>query len=247
MEKKYYLRGLGLGIIVTAVIMGIALSGGAATREMTDEEVIARARELGMTEDTRLLEPAEENQEEETPAETKEPVKKDVAVKAEAEAQKKDAETAAEAEAQKKDAETAAKTEAQKKDAETAAKTEAQKKDESEAAEAGTKPSADTSEPKKDTNEMTKQDDDGNAKLTGTETDGDTKPVSGGTKSVTIVSGDSSYTIAKKLEAAGVVDSASSYDTYLCEHGYDKKLRTGTFQIPEGATEEQIAKIVTGQ
>ena len=28
MEKKYYFRGLGLGIIVTAVIMGIALSGG---------------------------------------------------------------------------------------------------------------------------------------------------------------------------------------------------------------------------
>jgi len=245
MEKKYYLRGLGLGIIVTAVIMGIALSGGVTTREMTDEEVKVRARELGMTEDTRLLEPTEENQEEETPAETKEPVKKDVAVKAEAEAQKKDAETAAE-------------TEAQKKDAETAAETEAQKKDESEAAEAGTKPSADTPEPKKDTNEMTKQDDNGNTKLTGTETedtekpagaetDGDTKPVSGGTKSVTIVSGDSSYTIAKKLQAAGVVASASSYDTYLCEHGYDKKLRTGTFQIPEGATEEQIAKIVTGQ
>ncbi len=62
MEKKYYLRGLGLGIIVTAVIMGIALSGGPVTREMTDEEVIARAKELGMTEDTRLLEPTEENQ-----------------------------------------------------------------------------------------------------------------------------------------------------------------------------------------
>ena len=47
MEKKYYFRGLGLGIIVTAVIMGIALSGG-KEREMTDEEVIARAKKLGM-------------------------------------------------------------------------------------------------------------------------------------------------------------------------------------------------------
>lgn len=54
MEKKYYFRGLGLGIIVTAVIMGIALSGGGKTSEMTDDEVIARARELGMTEDTRV-------------------------------------------------------------------------------------------------------------------------------------------------------------------------------------------------
>lgn len=251
MEKKYYLRGLGLGIIVTAVIMGIALSGGAVKREMTDEEVIARAKELGMTEDTRLLEPAEENQEEETPAEAQKPVKKDVAVKAEAEAQK----TAAETEAQKKDTETAAEAEAQKKDDENAADVPAAA-DQADRTE--TKPSADKPEPKKDTNEMTKQDDEGNAKPSGTETDssakptgteanGGTKPVSGGTKSVTIVSGDSSYTIAKKLEAAGVVSSASSYDTYLCEHGYDKKLRTGTFQIPGDATEEQIAKIVTGQ
>ncbi len=91
MEKKYYFRGLGLGIIVTAVIMGIALSGGGKTSEMTDDEVIARARELGMTEDTRLLEPSVEEEKEPDGAnintgEAEQPVKKDVAVKAEAEA-----------------------------------------------------------------------------------------------------------------------------------------------------------------
>ena len=62
----------------------------------------------------------------------------------------------------------------------------------------------------------------------------------------TIASGDGSYTVAKKLEQAGVVASAASFDTYLCEHGYDKKLRTGTFHIPANATDEQIARIVTG-
>ena len=87
MEKKYYFRGLGLGIIVTAVIMGIALSGGGKTSEMTDDEVIARARELGMTEDTRLLEPSVEEEKEPDGAnintgEAEQPVKKDVAVKA---------------------------------------------------------------------------------------------------------------------------------------------------------------------
>jgi cell division protein YceG involved in septum cleavage len=59
-------------------------------------------------------------------------------------------------------------------------------------------------------------------------------------------SGDGSYTVAKKLADAGVVSSAQSYDEYLCSNGYDKKLRTGTFTIPANATEEQIAKIVTG-
>lgn len=51
MERKYYLRGLGIGIAVTAIIMGIALAG---DKTMTDDEIIARARELGMVENTVL-------------------------------------------------------------------------------------------------------------------------------------------------------------------------------------------------
>lgn len=54
MKLKMYLIGLGMGVIVTAIIMGIALSG--KTREMTDEEILARARQLGMVESSRLTE-----------------------------------------------------------------------------------------------------------------------------------------------------------------------------------------------
>lgn len=48
MRLKFYLMGLGIGVIVAAVIMGIAMRG--RTREMTDEEIMARARQLGMVE-----------------------------------------------------------------------------------------------------------------------------------------------------------------------------------------------------
>ncbi|MBR0172581.1 MAG: hypothetical protein IJQ21_07300 [Lachnospiraceae bacterium] len=54
MRLKFYLIGLGIGIIVTAVVMGIALRG--RTREMTDDEIRARARELGMVEASTLTE-----------------------------------------------------------------------------------------------------------------------------------------------------------------------------------------------
>ena len=54
MKRKYYLRGLGTGILVTALILIIA-SGQKET--MTDEEVKARARELGMVESTRAGKP----------------------------------------------------------------------------------------------------------------------------------------------------------------------------------------------
>lgn len=245
MEKKYYFRGLGLGIIVTAIIMGIALSRDVKTRAMTDDEVIARAKELGMIEDSRLLEPDEEKPEEEDAAEAapETPVKKDIAVKSEADAEKKDTAAADPSE----DTDTPAETQ-QKPTVDTP-----------EPVDTTTSVSATETKPKAkpDTNEMTKQDDDVNAtpseeedkKAGGSEREGnaDRTPAATGTKSITIASGDGSYTVAKKLEDAGVVSSASAYDTYLCGNGYDKRLRPGTFQIPAGATDEQIAKIVTGQ
>ena len=101
---------------------------------------------------------------------------------------------------------------------------------------AGRKPTE--KKPSADTNEMTKQDED----VPGTSTKS-----AGGTKTVTIASGDGSYTVARKLAEAGVVDSADAYDSFLCANGYDKKLRPGIFTIPSAARDEQIARIVTGQ
>ncbi len=217
MEKKYYFRGLGLGIIVTAVIMGIALSDG-KKREMTDEEVIARAKELGMIEDSRLLEPSGETGEDTVSedGQKEEAVKKDIAV-----AEQKQKEQNKE-EQNKED-----KTEAPEEDKPVVGTPK------EENGPAGRK--AEDS-PAKDTNEMTKQDED-KSSVTSGETAG----------SITIVGGDGSYTVAKKLQEAGIGNSADSFDTFLCERGYDKKLRTGTFQIPANASDEQIARIVTGQ
>ena len=46
MKLKYYLRGLGIGIIVTTVILMISFPG--KEEKLTDEEIIARAKQLGM-------------------------------------------------------------------------------------------------------------------------------------------------------------------------------------------------------
>ena len=47
MKLKYQLRGLGIGMIVTAILMGVA-TGHAIP--LTDAEIKARALELGMVE-----------------------------------------------------------------------------------------------------------------------------------------------------------------------------------------------------
>ncbi len=56
MKLKYFLRGLGVGIIFTVMVLGI--SGGNVEKEtLTDNEIMARARELGMvTKDEKLEE-----------------------------------------------------------------------------------------------------------------------------------------------------------------------------------------------
>lgn len=47
MKRKYYMRGLGIGVIVSAILFSFA--GPKSAPKMTDEEVIARAEELGYT------------------------------------------------------------------------------------------------------------------------------------------------------------------------------------------------------
>ena len=53
MKLKYYLRGLGIGIIVTAVIMGV--SSGHRKETLSDREIKERAAALGMVEQGNLL------------------------------------------------------------------------------------------------------------------------------------------------------------------------------------------------
>lgn len=47
MKRKYYMRGLGIGVIVTAILFTLIFPKNEPA--MTDDEVIARARELGYT------------------------------------------------------------------------------------------------------------------------------------------------------------------------------------------------------
>ena len=54
MKIRYYLRGLGLGILFTSIFF--LVSNGTSTQTMSDAEIKARAKELGMIESTVLAE-----------------------------------------------------------------------------------------------------------------------------------------------------------------------------------------------
>lgn len=237
MERKYYLRGLGLGIAVTAVIMGIALPG---NRSMTNEEIIARAKELGLVENTVLSNTgsAEAEQENAVDDEGQDVAdqSQDVARAGQDDLDLTETDPGAaddETEDSASDTEDSADETEQENDTETDS-FEQENDDE-------TNPAAEDvtgGEVQDDVTDFTADD---------AEVGDDNEAVTPVTiKVITINSGDGSYTVAKKLENVGVVSSASTFDTFLCQNGYDKRLRTGNFSIPTDASDEQIARIITG-
>lgn len=63
MNLKYYLRGLGVGIVVTSLILGIGL--GSRKETLSNEEIKERARTLGMVEESITVAEAAAQKEEE--------------------------------------------------------------------------------------------------------------------------------------------------------------------------------------
>ena len=54
MKLKFYLRGLGIGIAITALVMGLALGNG-GKEKLSDEEIRQRAEQLGMVDEDHTL------------------------------------------------------------------------------------------------------------------------------------------------------------------------------------------------
>ena len=233
MRLKGYLRGLGAGIFISAVLMGIATSGKGT---MTDAEVKERAAALGMVEeDALLVKPKLEETIPELPADDGKNDDKD----REDDASAPDAEIKPEEKAEEKKEEAAKeKTEETPVDA-SADKTEVKTEDKTE----------DKTENKTEDNQEAE---DIRAKediAMGGQNDNaaPAEPASADSFTLQIASGTTSFTVAKLLQKGGVIDDAADFDDYLCDNHYDNKINHGVFKIPAGAGYEEIAKIITGR
>ncbi len=194
MKLKYYLRGLGIGILVTAVIMGV--TQGSRKETLSDREIRERAAALGMVEPGNSLADLEAA---ETPAATEIP-----------------------------------------EAIETPAATEIPEAIETPAAtktpEAAETPAATEAPAATETPEVTAR-----------PTQRPAEEEEGSSYTFEIQAGDSSYQVAYRLQQAGLVADARDFDNYLCSKEYDRKLKTGSYEIPETATEEEISEILCGR
>ena len=194
MKLKYYLRGLGIGILVTAVIMGV--TQGSRKETLSDREIRERAAALGMVEPGNSLADLEAA---ETPAATEIPE--------------------------------AIETPAATKTPEAAETPAATKTPEAAETPAATEAPAATETPE----------------VTARPTQRPAEEEEGSSYTFEIQAGDSSYQVAYRLQQAGLVADARDFDNYLCSKGYDRKLKTGSYEIPETATEEEISEILCGR
>lgn len=234
MELKYYLRGLGLGIVITAIIMGVAAS---RSRSMTDAEIIARAKQLGMIEGVPLTErlPGEKEDTEE--------VSQDAGENDDSLHTGTDGEQNGNT--------------VQNTDLDQNADLSAFQEQES----GGLDTPPVTDSPISDTpadavpdtdagaQEQTQPEEESQTQAAEEQEGASSQQVIASLENpaaITIGSGDGSYEVSQKLADIGAVSSAAAYDTYLCENGYDKRIRTGMHMIPAGASEAQIARIITG-
>ena len=221
MKLKYYLRGLGIGMAVTALILGISFSGrqGQEAQTLTDEQIRERASELGMVDSSELTLAALQNSAQ--PQTTMEPeVTEEPKLTA-------DPETTTEPEAT---AELETTTEPK-------ATTEPETMTDPEATvepETMTEPET-TAEPKMTTEpEATEE-----LELT-------TAPEQSQT-TITIKKGSDSGSVSRMFYEAGLVENAKAFDNYLCNNGYSLSINPVIYEIAPGTSEEEIAKIITGK
>lgn len=261
MKLRYYMRGLGIGIFVTAILMALTIHG--KTERLTDEQIIERAEALGMemkyssdvladTVSNNTVEKAAEAAKEDTlPEQVKEetslsnqlqaeameenPLLAGAGVDSSADEQGNNAADTAQQDIYHEDPDAAERTEAKTDTADRKEQTQDGSAQENAAGEKNTAQNASA-------DAKAAGQDEG---VAGETSAADTQTVTGAAKQITVSSGDGSDTVARKLYEAGLISDVAAYDRYLCQNGYDKKICTGVKTIPAGATEAEIAQILT--
>ncbi len=215
MKLKYYLRGLAVGVILTTIILSIA---NADNKPMTDAQVRKRALELGMIEGDALKLTDVGESSGMTEEETEE--------------------------SRQSSSESEPETETER------ASSESENLTESEPVSSGMEPETERVQVSSETEIATTQEMTSNETVVASEAESltdieNSEATEGEEFAFTIKSGDSSYSVSKALAAAGLVEDAVEFDNYLCNYGYSRKIRTGTYTLVKGMTHEEIAKAIS--
>ncbi len=234
MKLKMYLRGLGIGIMVTALIMGIATKDG---RPLTDAEIKAAAAKLGMVDSNALKLtdlPQENGSKGSQPAGSDEAPDGGTNSGSGEEPSGEEGNTGGEAE---------------NSDGEETPDSAEDPSEGEETPDSGENPSGGEETPDSAENPLGEDENPGGIENPSGEDEnpGGTESASGEEETVKIIvsRGTGSRSVCNQLAEAGLIEDAAAFDQYLIDSGYSKRISAGTFEIPKGASDEEIAKIIS--
>ncbi|MDF2868921.1 MAG: hypothetical protein K0R05_496 [Anaerocolumna sp.] len=216
MNLKYYVRGIGVGILFSAVVMSVAFHG-SSPNGLSDEQIIARAKELGMVEsnavnalDDLLTTPTpteipQENGTEESDEAEEVPVTED---------KKDDADQLPEA------------------------SDESTTDDKNGVDDTVEEKGNQTGETSTDNTASRDNETSKNDSATVDENPEDTL------KEIVITEGMSSEKVTRILKENGVIEDAGAFNQYLIINNYSRRIRVGTYQIKPYATYKDITDMI---
>lgn len=217
MKLRYYLRGLGIGVIVTALLMGFV------TREklpLTDAEIKARARALGMVEsDSMKLSDIQQT----NPSKQDPPGNGSTGSAPPESSESPEQEPSGDGSAVSEPSESSEPSEDGSAGSAPPESSEPPEQEPSEDESAGSEPPESQNPSEPDPSES--------AELQ--------------TVTFIVQSGYSSDKVSKLLKEAGLVENAGEFDRFLVKGGYANRISVGTYEIEVGASMERIAKIIT--
>ena len=227
-KHRYYLRGIGVGIVVCSLILIISRINTPA--DISDEEIITRARALGMVETGDLTLTGAALGESGVPSQDTDPERFPVVSDPEPAFQTGEGNTDDKpADGQQDTAPIS----------DPVADEQGSNDQNADNDQTSGQPSAvqDTDEGNADNDQTTGQPSEDQPSA-GQEASGDYAVL-------TVERGNSSNVVADKLQRLGIIEDSRDFDKYLVDNGYATRISVGTFQIPYGSSYEFIAKTIT--
>ena len=280
MRLRSYLRGLGIGIVVTALLMGATTK----TEPMSDAQIKEKARALGMTEKgeqvlseamspgssvsvdkpkIELLEfpdkvsenesKGEESSSSSSMKESEEKSSSSSSAKEKSEEKTSSSSSVKEKSEEKSSSSSSVKEKSEEKSSNSSPVKE--KSEEKSSSSSSVKEKETSSSKKSSSSSSSKEKETSSSKKSSSsssslpkidlESAKPTTPAPDGYVSITVVGGESSTMVASRLKEAGLISDAAAFDRFLCDKGYDRRITTGHKMIPRGASQVEIAGILT--
>ena len=218
MKLKYYLRGLGIGILVTGLIMGI--SNKKAVSQAKDEirkvyEQELREQETGEALSDQISEASDENEESQESPSVQETAGQELAQQNPSMSETEEGSNTG--------------TEEVSIENDTRAEEDASKID-------NTTVNSESNKPENAGTDSSQEANGGNGSQIVIDADNNV------TNKLQVSGGDDSGVVSRKLYNAGLIENATEFDAFLMQHGYDKKIATGEKTFYTGESWQEIAE-----